>query len=63
VDVAMKCKAIINWAVEEKDDFELGFVQSVLDQVTKAKRPASPKQEAALDNIICQFKIDVENWA
>lgn len=56
-----KLSAILNWALDEKPDFDTKFVESVQAQL-ESKGSISTRQMEAVDNIIDRFKIDVEAW-
>lgn len=56
-----KLSAILNWASDEKPDFDTAFIESVQAQL-ESKGSISTRQMEAVDNIIDRFKIDVEAW-
>ena len=51
-----KIKMILEWADEEKPEFDTGFVESLQDQLEK-KDFLTDAQEEALDNIIDKWGI------
>lgn len=53
-----KCENIILWS-EERPDFNVDFVKSVLEQLEFSTKSPSAKQAEAIDNIIEKFKIDI----
>jgi len=56
-----KCNAIYNWKMNSSVNLNLSFVESVHDFYLKRGEVTS-KQEAALDNIITKFNIDLDRW-
>jgi hypothetical protein len=64
VDQDRKISAVLSWAKEEGEaaEFDDSFVGSLANGIEKYGS-LTEKQEAALDNIIARFKINVEEWS
>lgn len=54
-DVEDRCELILSWA-RDHDAFDTTMVESILEQYRR-KGDVSPKQVAAIDNIIEKFRI------